>query len=93
MEWKFLSHNSDAARELAEDLGLPPLVARLLLHRGLEQPDSARIFLNPTLSGLSSPTLMKDMDRAVARIIQALRTREKIAVYGGPLGDPPDDDR
>ncbi len=82
MEWKFLSNNPDAARELAEDLGLPPLVAQLLLHRGLEQPESARTFLNPTLSGLSSPTLMKDMDRAVARIIQAIRTQEKIAVYG-----------
>ena len=82
MEWKFVSNNPDAARELAEALGLPPLVAQLLLHRGLEQPESARTFLKPTLSGLSSPTLMKDMDRAVARIIQAIRTQEKIAVYG-----------
>lgn len=82
MEWKFLSQNPDSIRELAELLGLPPLVAQLLLHRGLEQPEAVRTFLNPTLSGLSSPTLMKDMDRAVARIIQAIRTQEKIAVYG-----------
>jgi single-stranded-DNA-specific exonuclease len=82
MEWEYLAHNSDAARKLAEALGLPPLVAQLLLHRGLEQPEAARTFLNPTLSGLSMPTLMKDMDRAVARIIQAIRRQEKIAVYG-----------
>ena len=82
MEWQFLSNNPEAARELAEGLGLSPLVAQLLLHRGLEQLESAQTFLNPTLSGLSSPTLMKDMDRAVARIIQAIRRQEKIAVYG-----------
>ncbi len=82
MEWQFLSSNPEAARELAEVLGLSPLVAQLLLHRGLEQLESAQTFLNPTLSGLSSPTLMKDMDRAVARIIQAIRRQEKIAVYG-----------
>lgn len=82
MEWKFTASDPEGARELAERLQLPPLVAQLLLHRGLTQPEAARTFLNPALSGLSLPTLMKDMDRAVARIIQAIRNREKIAVYG-----------
>jgi single-stranded-DNA-specific exonuclease len=82
MEWQFFTNNPDSARELAEFLGVSPLVAQLLLHRGLGQPEAAQAFLNPTLSGLSSPTLMKDMDRAVARIIQAIRGQEKIAVYG-----------
>jgi single-stranded-DNA-specific exonuclease len=82
MEWKFIASDSDGARELAERLQLSPLVARLLLHRGLTQPEAIRNFLYPTLSGLSDPTLMKDMDRAVARVIRAIRSRETIAVYG-----------
>ncbi len=60
-----------------------PLVARLLWNRDIRDRDAAVAFLRPTLAhGLRSPLLLKDMDRAAARLADALAARESIAVYG-----------
>jgi len=60
-----------------------PLLARLLWNRGVREPDTAARFLRPTLAeGLRSPRLLKDMDRAAARLADALAAGERIAVYG-----------
>ncbi len=60
----------------------PLLVAQLLINRGLYQTDQARDFLFPTLHHLPVPALMKDMDKAVNRILKAIQQRERIAVFG-----------
>jgi single-stranded-DNA-specific exonuclease len=60
-----------------------PLLARLLWNRDVRDPDAAARFLRPTLAaGLRSPRLLKDMDRAAARLADALAAGERIAVYG-----------
>jgi single-stranded-DNA-specific exonuclease len=63
-------------------LGVSPLTARILQNRGIVDPDRARQFLSPALSDLPDPFLMKDARLAAGRILQAVRRREKIALFG-----------
>ncbi len=64
------------------DAGVPPLPAVVLCARGLDTPEKARAFLDDREELLHDPFLLKDMDRAVARIRRALERHEIIAVYG-----------
>lgn len=67
---------------LATDLQVEPLLAALLLQRGIETFEDAKKFFRPQLSDLHDPLLMKDMDVAVARIEKAIRNNENILVFG-----------
>jgi single-stranded-DNA-specific exonuclease len=62
--------------------GVSALTARVLASRGLTAGVEADAFLNPSLLGLHDPSLLPDADRAAERIVRALRTRERIAIYG-----------
>jgi single-stranded-DNA-specific exonuclease len=63
-------------------LGVPPVIARLLCQRGLDEPDAARRFLAPSLSQLHDPFLLAGMRPAVDRLLGAIARREKIAIHG-----------
>ncbi len=67
---------------LASELNFPLPLATLLLQRGIKSAADADVFFNPSLDDLHDPFLMKDMDKAVARIQRALGDGEKILVYG-----------
>ncbi|WP_254244909.1 single-stranded-DNA-specific exonuclease RecJ [Hymenobacter sp. BRD67] len=67
---------------LGQALSLSPVLARLLVQRGIETPAAARDFFEPDLAKLASPWLMCDMDRAVARLRQAIDGGEKLLVLG-----------
>ncbi|HEX8371177.1 MAG TPA: single-stranded-DNA-specific exonuclease RecJ [Chthoniobacterales bacterium] len=71
-----------AARALAATLGLPAALAPLLCRHGLSEAVAAADFLKPRLKTLSDPFLLPDMDKAVARIFQAIDAGEKIVLYG-----------
>lgn len=81
-KWNVLPEAGDEALVLVRELGISPLLARLLIHRGISDPDSARAFLEPRLQDLHDPYRMKDMDRATERVFEAIRRQEKILVYG-----------
>ncbi|MBC7411469.1 MAG: single-stranded-DNA-specific exonuclease RecJ [Bacteroidia bacterium] len=68
--------------KLAKDINCEPTHAKLLHQRGFDNFDKAKIFFRPTIDQLHNPFLMKDMDKAVARIAQAIENNEKIIVYG-----------
>jgi single-stranded-DNA-specific exonuclease len=70
------------AKALAGELGLHPLPARILTHRGYRTPEAASAFLSDKLADLPDPFRMKGMGAAVDRITRALRTNEKITLYG-----------
>ena len=70
------------AQALAEKLGTGLAVSKLLVQRGITTFEEAKKFFRPQLDGLHDPFLMKDMDRAVARIEQAMEAGENIMVYG-----------
>lgn len=74
--------NTETAENLAVSLGLSPVLANLLVQRGIATFAEASRFFNPRLEDLHDPFLMKDMDRAVERIDKALNNGEKIMVYG-----------
>ena len=65
-----------------EQAGLPTLAAMTLCARGQNTPEKARAFLDAGRGQLQDPFLMKDMDKAAARVAQALAAGETIAVYG-----------
>ena len=67
---------------LVNELGVNPVIANLLTQRGISNFEEARKFFRPRLTDLHDPFLMKDMDKAVNRIEQAILKGEKIIVYG-----------
>ncbi|GAA3592803.1 single-stranded-DNA-specific exonuclease RecJ [Flavivirga amylovorans] len=67
---------------LQEALQIDEVLATLLLQRGIETYDQAKSFFRPSLDDLHDPYLMKDMDKAVARIEKAIVNNENILVYG-----------
>lgn len=73
---------TEAAKELAAKLGVSPILCRFLRERGIHTPEEAKHFFRPQLSELHDPFLMKDMDKAVDRLNQALGRKERILVYG-----------
>ena len=69
-------------QQLAVALGVDLPIAHLLVQRGIENFNQAKAFFRPQLQDLYDPFLMKDMDKAVARIQRALSNKERILVYG-----------
>lgn len=69
-------------RALARTLAMPELLCRVLLARGLDDPDKVRAFLRPELKSLHDPFLFTAMPRAIDRIKQALRQQETIVIHG-----------
>jgi single-stranded-DNA-specific exonuclease len=80
--WDHLTCDDQRAGALAADLGLDPVIGRLLVLRGITDPDAAHRFLNPSLDQLHDPFLLTGMDRAVDRLVQAIAARERVAVHG-----------
>jgi single-stranded-DNA-specific exonuclease len=74
--------DSQKVTQLAEALNVEEFVATLLVQRGIETFEEARDFFRPKLEHLHNPYLMKDMDKAVARIELAIANQEKILVFG-----------
>ena len=68
--------------ELAAATGIPEVLSNLLIQRGIDTNEKVSKFLSPKLTDLHDPFLMKDMDKAVSRVGQAIERGEKIMVYG-----------
>ncbi len=83
--WVYQQLNEEQKKiqqQLAEDLSISPILAKLLVERNILTYDDARRFFRPDLSDLHDPFLMADMDKAVNRLTVAMRRNEKILVYG-----------
>lgn len=74
--------NPAAVRRLSQELGVDPVLANLLVQRGITTFGQAREFFRPDLSMLHDPFLMKDMEVAVERLHKAIENGENILVYG-----------
>ena len=83
MRWKLKPEsNPQITLKLAQELEVERTIAKLLVNRGIETFDQAKAFFRPNLSDLHNPYLMKDMDKAVARIEKAISVGENILIYG-----------
>ena len=82
-KWKIReSSDRQTVKQLSYELGVDPVLAELLVQRGVCTFHQARSFFRPDLADLHDPFLMTDMDKAVERVHQAVITGEKILVYG-----------
>ena len=84
MEKRWIIQKADqkSVLKLAKDLGVNHIVAHLLVLRGIENFDDAKLFFRPELKHLHDPFLMKNMQDAVDRIEKAIANKEKVLVYG-----------
>ncbi len=80
--WKILSANPEHVSALQQALKISPTISKILVQRGIQTFEEAKTFYRPQLSDLHSPWLMKDMELAVERILQAFQRKEKILVFG-----------
>ncbi len=84
-KWNYQSiteEQTETSRQLAEKLGISPILGRLLVQRGITEVEEARKFFRPQLHDLHDPFLMKDMDIAVERLNKAMGKKERILIYG-----------
>ena len=85
LKWNYTpstSEQTNAAIELGEKLNIGPILASLLIRRGITTESAAKRFFRPQLSDLIDPFLMRDMDIAVDRLNDAMGRKERIMVYG-----------
>ena len=84
-KWNFETPTPEqkrTAEELAEKIGISPILTQLLVSRGITTESAAKRFFRPQLADLINPFLMKDMDVAVDRLNDAMGRKEMILVYG-----------
>lgn len=81
-KWKILSADEAKINDLLQSLKIHPVLCKILVQRGIKTFDQAKDFFRPRLTDLHSPWLMKDMEKAVERIIAAINNNEKILVFG-----------
>ena len=74
--------DSEKNEALAKELGISPILAKLLIKRGMTKASEAKKFFRPQLPDLHNPFLMKDMDIAVERLNMAMGKKERILIYG-----------
>lgn len=80
--WKVLRADEERVDQLQQSLKISRTVCKLLVQRGYDTFDKAKDFFRPQLSHLHNPWLMKDMDKAVERVLSAFEQGEKILVFG-----------
>lgn len=81
-QWRFSLQQEDIAEQLANEFGILPVMSKILMSRNIINLADAKKYLFPSLSDLHNPFLMKGMDKAVHRVIQAIQRKEKIVVFG-----------
>lgn len=80
--WKILQAADDKIESLHDALKINRILCRILVQRGIDDFDKARKYFRPQLEDLHDPWLMKDMDKAVNRILEAFARQERVLVFG-----------
>lgn len=80
--WNILSADNAKINSLQQSLKINLVLCKILVQRGFETFEQSKDFFRPSLTDLHDPWLMKDMDKAVERIITAVNKNEKILVFG-----------
>ena len=75
-------YDYDAVASLQEQIHVSDSLATLLVQRGIKVKSDAEAFFRPQITDLHDPFLMKDMDLAVSRLVQAIDREEKVLIYG-----------
>ena len=81
-KWEVKISDDELTNKIANEFNISKLVARILANKGLKESNEIEVFLNPRRSDFHDPFLMPDMKIAVDRILKAIETKEKVAIYG-----------
>ena len=81
-KWQLNEVNDELADKIANEFNISKIVASIIANKGLKDNNEIEVFLHPRRGDFHDPFLMPDMDKAVARIIQAIDNKEKVAIYG-----------
>jgi single-stranded-DNA-specific exonuclease len=80
--WNLPTRDEAVVETLRQSLGIPRVVASILVHRGYSEAANAREFLSSKLTALEDPFQMRDMEQALTRLLHAIKTNEPILLYG-----------
>ncbi len=80
--WRFHNHDMDKIAQLESRASVPPIVAQLLLARGVSDPGDVEVFLNNKMTGLRDPDLLPGLGEAADRIYAAVQAKRRIVIYG-----------
>jgi single-stranded-DNA-specific exonuclease len=80
--WNILSGNDEKEKALNQSLKINTTLNKILVQRGIDDFEKSKAFFRPQLNDLHNPFLMKDMQKAVDRIIAAINKNEKILIFG-----------
>lgn len=80
--WRETQCSMDVLKELFNNIKVTPITLRVLINRGIDTKEKVNEFLNSSLKKLYNPYLMKDMDKAISIMVDAINNNEKIIVYG-----------
>ena len=81
-KWNIKSGITAKARDFSESMAVSPIVAQLLINRGIDTIESAKAFLDTSFSNLPDPFLLGDMEKAAKRLADAVQNNEKVFIYG-----------
>ena len=80
--WRFHNHDPDRIATLESRAKVPPIVAQLLLARGVTDPNDVETFLSSKMTGLREPDLLPGLSEAADRIHAAIQAQRRIVIYG-----------
>ena len=80
--WRILPFERDRISALSRAAGVSPLVAQVLLNRGIQEPERARAFLEARLNGLNDPEGLPGVAEAADRVVKAVKDGRAIVIYG-----------
>ncbi len=81
-KWQIYETDENKIKEMEEKYQINKLLATILVNRNITQKEQIRLFLEPTRNDFHDPFLIKDMEKAVKRIIEAIEKQEKVTIYG-----------
>ena len=80
--WTIGEYDKDKVSRLMSELNLKEFLSKVLVSKRFDTPDMANEYLNSSINSLADPFLLKDMEKAVAKIRQSVAAKEKIMIYG-----------
>ena len=81
-KWQYYEENTELAEKISKKYNISLLLAKILVNKGIIENEQIQIFLSPTRKNFYDPFLLKDMEKAVERIINAVNKNESIVIYG-----------
>ena len=81
-KWEYYEQNKELVEQIVEKHHISKILAKILINRNIIEDKQIEVFLNPTRKDFYNPFCMKDMEKAVNRIIEAIQNKEKTIIYG-----------